>query len=652
MIVSSYRLRRGDDRPVPPPVVLVAGDLRAELDGCDLRSVTWGGTEVLQRLYMAVRDAPWNTVPGELSDRTVYQSPSEFRVTWRQRHRDEQIDVAWEGLVHGTVDGSLVYEMTATAGRPFRHSKIGLNMHHAPAAYLGRCYRAQTRAGIVKGVFPELIAPQLIENGSLTAMFDYFDELTVDLDDCQATFTFEGDQFEMQDHRNWSDANYKTYGTPLSFGFPRDAAAGDTFWQRITLRLDGGPAAHDPDPTLRLTPEPSPLALPAIGHRATELAPSAQPLLRRVRPDYLRVEIAAASDAALRLAEVRRVTGGTTPLEVVFLLPPDDPEGAARQVVAALASDAEDVARVIILASSEGFSEFKGATAPALGQAVMAALSAQGLKPQVFSGTNQFFNELNRNRPDYAGLAGVTFALNPQVHAADDRSLMQNTGALPYMAASCRALYPHSEISVGPVHLVGPSGPFPAGLPAQGQPPAGLDARHWSLFGAAWTVGMLEAAVRAGVDHITLHDLVGPRGLALLDPLQCPAWLTKPAGSAFPVLWPFSLLRRLPPGSTTLLAAQRSDECALLGLQSGERTLLVLSNLRQQLTPVALSVSALRAQVAVLDETTCERFDPDAGQEPEVAVLPVAAGELFLTLRPYSTVAIEVDHAERPPPTT
>lgn len=643
---SPNRLRRGDDRSVPPPVVLVAGQLRAEMDGCDLRSVTWGGTEVIQRLYMAVRDAPWNTVPGELSGCGIYQGPTEFRLTWHQRHRDAQIDVAWEGLVHGRADGSLVYEMKATAGTSFRYAKIGLNVHHAPSVYLGRGYRARAKAGMIQAVLPELIAPQLIKDGSLTAMFDYFDELTFELDDCEATFSFEGDQFEMQDHRNWSDANYKTYGTPLSFGFPRDAAAGETFWQRITVRLNGNPAPRDPDPTVRLAPKPTRLALPAVGHRATDLAPSVQPLLRRISPDYLRVEIAAAGEAMRVLGEVRQITGGATPLEVVFLLPPDDAEGGARQVVAALTPDVKDVVRVVILASSEGFSEFKGATAPALGQAVMSAFASEGLDLPVFSGTDQFFNELNRSRPDYAGLSGVTFALNPQVHAADDRSLMQNTGSLPYMAVSCRALYPDRELAVGPVHLVGPNGPFPAGLPAPGEPPAGLDARHWSLFGAAWTVGMLEAAVRAGVDHMTLYDVAGPRGLALLDPSECPAWLTKPAGSAFALQWPFSLLRRLPSGSTTLLAARRSEDCALLGLESGERRLLILANRRDHLTSVQLSLAARRAQVAVLDETTCERYDPDSGQEPEAADIPVVAGQLFLTLRPYSTMAIEVDHAE------
>jgi len=29
-----------------------------------------------------------------------------------------------------------------------------------------------------------------------------------------------GDVFETEDHRNWTDANFKTYGTPLRLLFP------------------------------------------------------------------------------------------------------------------------------------------------------------------------------------------------------------------------------------------------------------------------------------------------------------------------------------------------------------------------------------------------------------------------------------------------
>ena len=59
-------------------------------------------------------------------------------------------------------------------------------------------------------------------------MTPYFDQLTVHVDGAEATFDFVGDLFELQDHRNWADANWKTYGTPLAFGFPVTLPRGET----------------------------------------------------------------------------------------------------------------------------------------------------------------------------------------------------------------------------------------------------------------------------------------------------------------------------------------------------------------------------------------------------------------------------------------
>lgn len=45
--------------------------------------------------------------------------------------------------------------------------------------------------------------------------------------DLYAELHFEGDIFETEDHRNWSDASYKTYSTPLDLPFRFWMAAAD-----------------------------------------------------------------------------------------------------------------------------------------------------------------------------------------------------------------------------------------------------------------------------------------------------------------------------------------------------------------------------------------------------------------------------------------
>ena len=47
----------------------------------------------------------------------------------------------------------------------------------------------------------------------------------------------EGDTFEMEDQRNWSDASYKTYVRPLALPWPYRIPAGEPVRQEIVLSV-------------------------------------------------------------------------------------------------------------------------------------------------------------------------------------------------------------------------------------------------------------------------------------------------------------------------------------------------------------------------------------------------------------------------------
>ncbi len=68
-----------------------------------------------------------------------------------------------------------------------------------------------------EGEISAQIEPQRVVDGKLTGMFPPYSALDIDyLDGAAAHFAFEGDLFELQDHRNWADGNFKSYGTPLA----------------------------------------------------------------------------------------------------------------------------------------------------------------------------------------------------------------------------------------------------------------------------------------------------------------------------------------------------------------------------------------------------------------------------------------------------
>lgn len=52
-----------------------------------------------------------------------------------------------------------------------------------------------------------------------------------------AEISFEGDIFEMEDQRNWTDASYKIYSTPLELPFPVEVKKGDQFRQKISITV-------------------------------------------------------------------------------------------------------------------------------------------------------------------------------------------------------------------------------------------------------------------------------------------------------------------------------------------------------------------------------------------------------------------------------
>jgi hypothetical protein len=566
-----------------------------QLSGVDLIDLRWGDRGIAQRIYVAVRDAPWNTIPAVVLAREISQGDDNFTVTFRCRHRFGEIDFEWNGVVEGSADGTLSYRLSGQALSGFEYSKIGLNVHHPLGEYRECSYEATTESGkSLTGRLPSAIEPQLIRDGILTAMFDEFRQITFDLDGLRAEFAFEGDDFEMQDHRNWADANYKTYGTSLKRGFPFTAHRGDRFEQGVVVTLSG--ALGMPPPTVAPTvPDlgfwEQAASFPQLGQLwVSPPAPDAYERPPSSRPDFLRLEVDEVANVFAALEETRAAfPHDPVAIELVLKTTPSNATEDARALAATLAdtriSSAAGpafvpVLRVIVLERTTGFSATKLATPAGLVSDFVTAIRAAGSTLPVQSGSEQNFNEINRSRPNYKGLNGIAFAYNPQVHAADNQSLMQNAATILDIAESTRALYPGVALSVGPVRLLGPDGPYPAGPIAPGESPNTVDERQRGLFGGAWTVAFLRSCVAASVEAVTLFSLTGEGGII-----------------GTPIGWVFERLRESPPVSSSRVFVSGPVDGHLAGIRwttaIGSRTLI--ANLRD--TPAVVNSTALYSGV-------------------------------------------------------
>ncbi|MFO1540301.1 MAG: hypothetical protein ACKOTZ_07625, partial [Chloroflexota bacterium] len=347
-------LRTGRPVATPRPVALAAGPVTLLLDGADLRHVRAGGAELVQRVYVAVRDEPWNSIPGVRSDLVVAQGEDAFRVTFAMRHRHEAIDVAWEATITGEADGTVRYVMDGVFHGVFRYTQLGLNIHPALEASVGRPYRARTASGERRGVLPRTIEPQRIVDGTITGMLEPYDELAIEVaDGLEAIVEIEGDLLELQDHRNWADGNLKSYATPLALGFPFTSTDGMRIRQVLTIRHRGTiPPAAAADPELRVGPALG-RPLPAIGLGAPShdhpLDDRSAALLRALAPAHLRVELALRPGAW------------------------EAPFARAAADAIRLGTSGVPVARVHALALADGFSAAAGATPATVVAAVRAA---------------------------------------------------------------------------------------------------------------------------------------------------------------------------------------------------------------------------------------------------------------------------------------
>ena len=134
--------------------------------------------------------------------------------------------------IEGRSDGSLEFTGAATPKTDFLTARTGFVVLH-PLERRRRSPgrgRAHRRGGGDIDAFPEQVDPvqPFLNLRSLTH------EVMPGL---KAAVRMQGDTFEMEDHRNWTDASFKTYVRPLALPWPYTLKAGETVRQSVSLTL-------------------------------------------------------------------------------------------------------------------------------------------------------------------------------------------------------------------------------------------------------------------------------------------------------------------------------------------------------------------------------------------------------------------------------
>jgi D-apionolactonase len=636
------------DAPPQDLRILCAGPLTVALDGIDLRYVRAGKVEVVRRIYAAVRDRNWNTVPGRVSGLEIDDRGDSFEIRYRVHHVSRDVDFAWGGLIAGDADGRISLVLDGAAGRDLLYNRIGFCVLHPFRETAGRPYRARTSEGDTAGSFPTLVGPQRFENGVYLPLFPSFDRLEIDLaDGSTARFAFEGDLWETEDQRNWTDASFKTYCTPIKLGFPHELREGGQVVQRVDVSVAGIPpkAGTQPrrtEPVLRIG-KPTGRTAARLGLAApSDGVPAASreiELLRALDLDHLRAEARLAEpgwearlDSALELRRQLDVE-----LELAVFLRPEH-ERELDRLAARVAG--VPIARVLVVPGGAQTATPLETTPVGLVQLVRRHLGAA----PITGGTDLNFCELNRTRPEAERMDGIFYPIHPQVHAFDDISLVETLEAQADTVETALTFARGKPVIVSPITLKRRFNAVATAEepgPGEGELPDPVDQRQPSLLAAAWTNGSVKYLSEAGASSLTYFETTGWRGVLEREsgsPL--PERFRSRAGEVFPLYHVLGDLGALKGGA--LLECRVDDPLAAVAVAvvHGDGTTVLVSSLQARPQTVRVEGLAGPARIRRLNSETAAHAaaNPEAFRHEHESLDDPGA----LALLPFETVRVDV----------
>ena len=531
-----------------------------QVRGDEVADIRWDGVLLLRAIRPVVRDRDWNTVPVRVLEETAVEvGPA---LVCRRSLAFEAEGVDYVGRLELRLeDDDLVVAFDGEARAAFERNRVGLVVLH-PAVCAGTPVDVRHPDGRLEaGRWPTAISPH--QPFTDVAGFAW------EVDGVAAELSLSGDVFETEDQRNWTDASFKTYSTPLSLPFPVPLAPGDRCRQSARLRASGSPAVHPAPPRdrVQVSTQVVGTVLP-VSLGAALYPPAAAVAGLGTGIEAVLVELTGAEDlwpALLATAGAQaEALGAGLDVRVVTAEP-----GAVRRAVALLADRP-----VLRLAA---FDPDRHLSSSPLWTALRDEAGRRGLPATLLGGTRAHFTELNRLQHEMPADAGaLTFSLTPQMHATEVPHILDSLATQRTVVENAVRIADGRPLHVGPVTLArrfnavatGPR-PDPATEAARAVDPL-LD----TDLAAAWTLASVAALSILGVAGLTYYETAGPRGLLRPDqtPRPAAAVLTRLAGlRGRPLLGVTA-----PAGLAALAVADGGGTVVLLGnLQPAEQTVTV-----------------------------------------------------------------------------
>lgn len=640
----------GTEQPDVPGRVLTAGPIQVEFDNGQLRYLKVKGIEVLRAIGFLVRDENWGTYIPKISDLKIEERSDDFSISFHAVCSRPGQEIAYDARITANATG-LEFTGTALPRTDFLTARTGFVVLHPLKGVAGHPVTVEHVDGrIVNSKFPALVDP--------VQPFLNIRALTHEvMPGLNATVRMEGDTFEMEDHRNWTDASFKTYVRPLALPWPYTLKAGETVRQSIRVTLSGAAKNGTRSGGAKGievkvgAPQKQKLFPIGLGVPAEEIdhAVKQLDLVKLAGPRILqghfdpRQEHGAAELYGYRV--LAEQTGAQPVLEIV--VESVDRFAEELETVASLVERSGlKLAGIAVCPVGDLKSVLPGGArppAPKLDELYRAARSAfPGVK--LGGGMFSFFTELNRKHPPAELLDFVMNTTCPIVHAADDRSVMETLEALPYQVETARTYIGKTPHRVGPSALGCRDNPHGKTFtPNPGNERvclAKMDPRQRGLFGAAWTLGYAATFAPTGIESLTLGAPTGPLGLIYRrTDYKQPYYDGLPGPAVYPAFHVVSGLTRGAGQALVSAASSDSQKLAALAYRGKTGTTLWLANLTGQPQPVRIAGAGAEVYGTMLDEDSFEvaTSDPRRFQK---SWKPMKSA---LTLKPYGVAILSLN---------
>ena len=593
----------GTDEIAPQEYRLHAGPLSAIFVGGALRDIRLSGTEVLRGIYFLIRDRNWSTMVPDVEDLKIDQGPDSFEVSFLCRgitSSDNQTFV-WRGRIRGGPDHGIVFEAEGASDEAFATCRTGFIVLHPLENTAGSPVEIEHSDGRTEAShFPDLIDP-------LQCFVDVVALTHEPIPGIKATCRMRGGAWETEDHRNWLDASFKTYFRALSLPWPYTIPAGETVSQAVELTFSPEAKAldpaGDPGPVQVVVGDRSGTVMPTVGvavePQAIAEALAASGLLTSAGCQHLTFRVRSdGTDLTGVFRQAKRLVSATrTAAHLEIVVSDRGPADLELDLVALAAASAGFQPASVAVSPAIDLNSFPPSVDRPPSQPLRWVFdAARHAFPGVAIGGGMlsFFAELNRRRPPVAGFDFIQHGSASNVHAADDRSIMETLQSLPHVFRSTRAFAPHTPYRISTANIGLPFNPYGAATTPNPhdlrRTMVSSDPRQRGLFGAAFAAGYLIRAALGAIEAVTLMAPTGPFGIiGEAEP--------RPAHAVV------QLFARLAQAAVLQTASSDPQSVLAVAAEHEGRRILVISNLSAEARVVAVSGFA-PASVSFLDEDT------------------------------------------------